>query len=253
MQFLLNTFKNLGLNIKGDYTHLVKVGYVYNHDELLGDSEAFGYVGVAVGAYPMGSMSPNTINYKDGNPYLIEPLTTNENGTSLYTDGTHLNDWPELYLGRSDTLQYVGGAHGKSSGGNGAAYWSTTNLQLKILTQLFTKDDIGKIVPIWLDFNPPSWGKFTYKINVLVDDKPITNSNDVKLVINYNYPLNENEIHYPDINGNIIIITHKTLSDIYISYSYNIAQGVRYINLGDFEKIDTNTYSYTLECTSSSL
>lgn len=62
-----------------------------------------------------------------------------------------LTDYQTIHLGRSDTKQYFGNP---SSGSEttGDAMWVS-----EIGNVLFTTDDVGKDIPIWLSYDPPPW------------------------------------------------------------------------------------------------
>lgn len=125
---------------ENDYTHIVTVGTV------LANGLSYGYIGSA------GSILPTT--YSDDIPYsFIQRLSCNIEAIITIDCALEWRDIlyrKDLYLYRSDNHKLYLTKHIFSSDGFTIEEPSLAGL-------LFTSDDVGKEIPIWLSTEPPPW------------------------------------------------------------------------------------------------
>lgn len=122
------------------YTHLVKVAL----------SEIGRVIGYSYELYGIGTITPEVLSisgYDCGVMSLYSWREYNQTDLGLATRGASSTI---IYLGRSD----IGLSYGKGSN----LAWDSSDESLVIWNgRMFTDDDIGKVVPIWLSSNPPPY------------------------------------------------------------------------------------------------
>lgn len=125
-----------GLQGWGAYTHIVLVENPSNWI-FRGFNATGGYGSIAPGAY---------FDYDTPIERLGVSYSSAYDETQLKTGGYFLPDPQLIYLGRSDTKKLMG-TPSKYSEKGGYVYWRHQ--------VLFTEEDLGKEVPIWLSYTPP--------------------------------------------------------------------------------------------------
>ena len=134
-----------------EYTHLVRVG-----TGSFGQANATAY-GVSIIA-GIGDLSPTYFLDASGNQVPIQYLLsyTNSSDPGGYTVGLYMVGSiysATVYLGRADTELFLG-KENYSKPVVGIFRW-------KDVDDLFTNEDVGKVIPIWLASTEPSWSKAT--------------------------------------------------------------------------------------------
>ena len=123
------------------YTHLVKVS-ISEIDKVIGYSYEY--------MYDTSTITPKVLSisgYDCGVMELCSYEEHDQTNLELATWGAPLTT---LYLGRSD----IGLSYGEGSN----FVWDSSDPSLvKWNGMVFTHDDIGKVVPIWLSSNPPPY------------------------------------------------------------------------------------------------
>lgn len=104
----------------------------------------------------IGDLSPTYFLDASSNQVLIQYLLsyTNSSDPGGYTVGLYVSTHGylgPLYLGRADTELFLG-EENYSKPIVGIYRW-------KDVDDLFTNEDVGKVVPIWLATTEPSWSK----------------------------------------------------------------------------------------------
>lgn len=123
------------------YTHLVKVS-ISEIDKVIGYSYEY--------MYETSTITPKVLSISGYDCDVMELYSCQEyNQTNL---GLATNGAPSttIYLGRSD----IGLSYGK---GSNLAWEEFETSLVKWNDMVFTDDDIGKVVPIWLSSNPPPY------------------------------------------------------------------------------------------------
>lgn len=124
------------------YTHLVKVSSCSN-------GEVIGHVPVYM--WGTSAISPSELPMNGYKGHIVAIYTSSDFKTYLEI---FPNGAPRtlFYLGRSDSGEYYG------VGGN--KHWDDGDVNLVEWSHImFTEDDIGKHIPIWLSSNPPHTNK----------------------------------------------------------------------------------------------
>ena len=123
------------------YTHLVKVS-ISEIDKIIGYSYEY--------MYDTSTITPKVLSisgYDCGVMALYSWQEYNQTDLELATRGAPSTT---IYLGRSD----IGLSYGKGSN----LVWDSSEASLvKWDGRVFTDDDIGKVVPVWLSSNPPPY------------------------------------------------------------------------------------------------
>ena len=123
------------------YTHLVKVS-ISEIDKVIGYSYKY--------MYDTSTITPKVLSlsgYDCGVMGLYSSQEYNQTDLELVTDGAPSTT---IYLGRSD----IGLSYGKGS----TLAWEKLETSLvRWNDRVFTDDDIGEVVPIWLSSNPPPY------------------------------------------------------------------------------------------------
>lgn len=122
----------------------------------VGEANAIAY-GVSI-TDGFGDLSPTYLLDASGSQEPIQWLLsyTNSSDPGGYTVGLSIatyNYTAPLYLGRADTELFLG-KENYSKPVAGIFRW-------KDVDDLFTNEDVGNVVPIWLATTEPSWNKAT--------------------------------------------------------------------------------------------
>ena len=122
------------------YTHLVTVGY---------DSRAtLGFDDLSI-SNPIGSITPKFFQGIYDSMEIHELSYTTTQYLIRFNVNGFLADYARLYLGRSDIRKNFGHpTSGSEEGGN--AFF-----EVGVYDDLFTDEDVGKEIPIWLSYTPP--------------------------------------------------------------------------------------------------
>lgn len=127
------------------YTHIVTVSKATD-----GGIIPMTYIGYAsIPGFRIGAMSPNTL--LAGSTKISITVCANVTGlkptVNLETDKVALPNPTTLWLGRPNT--YQAGKVGYVNGNGTQVMWYDL--------VLFTEEDIGKEIPIWLSYERPPW------------------------------------------------------------------------------------------------
>lgn len=131
----------IAANTSAPYTHLITVG---NSVDL---------VGFVYDPYNhmtnIGSISPNMFQEGVLEGEIRRVYNSYIDGEIIVYINTFLADYQRLYLGRSDTRKNFGHPTSGSETA-GEAIWGNHAM-------LFKSHDEGKVVPIWLSYDPPPY------------------------------------------------------------------------------------------------
>lgn len=130
------------------YTHIIVPGYIEQDDTTY-------LCGYYTEVFPDSSLNPPHLYDIDNTPIVVlyNIVITQASDIAveahLLTGGYFLADYQRLYLARCDTkVNYGHPTYGDEE--SGSCKWS-------LIPVLFSPEDAGKEIPIWLSYDAPPW------------------------------------------------------------------------------------------------